>query len=254
MRPIAEFTSSSRATRGARAYQQDSSEIWRPLASVEECAPLLAVLADGMGGHVSGETASRLSCDHYVQAFSTGYGSVPARMEHSLFASNEALRVAIRDNPVLKGMGSTLVAAFLDKAGMRWISVGDSALMLHRQGTLLRLNADHSVGAMLDKQVAAGLIAPEAARNDPRRRELLSALTGGPIALKDCALEAYPMQPFDWVILATDGLEVLSGDEIATVVEAHDDPDNVADSLITAVERKRKRNQDNTTIIVLRAA
>jgi serine/threonine protein phosphatase PrpC len=209
-----------------------------------------------MGGHVSGETASRLACDQYVQSFSTGNGSVASRMEQSLLASNEALTSAIQDNGALKGMGCTIVAGYLDEEGLRWISVGDSALLLYRNGTLRRLNADHSVGAMLNKQVEAGLIAPEMAMNDPRRRALRSALTGATIPLKDCEFDAYPLQASDWVVLATDGLEVLTGNEIATAIQKHEhqEAEMVARSLIAAVEQKRERYQDNTTVIVLRVA
>lgn len=253
MSPISEFAYACRASRGARDYQEDSSQVWRPVSGAGRCQPVLAVLADGMGGHVSGETASRLACDQYVRSFSAGHGGIALRMEQSLMASNEALTSAIRDNGALKGMGCTFLAGYLDEEGLRWVSVGDSALLLYRNGTLRRLNADHSVGAMLNRQVEAGIIAPEIAKNDPRRRALRSALTGGAIPLKDCEFDAYALQASDWVILATDGLEVLSGDEIASVIQGHEHStaDMVARSLIEAVEQKREQYQDNTTVVVL---
>jgi serine/threonine protein phosphatase PrpC len=174
-------------------------------------------------------------------------------MEQSLQASNEALSNAIRDNGALKGMGCTLIAAYFSDEGLRWVSVGDSALLLYRKDTLRRLNADHSLGAMLNRQVEAGLIAPETAMNDPRRRALRSALTGDPIPLTDCEFNGYPLQASDWVILATDGLEVLSGDEIASIIERqqHQEPDTVVGSLMAAVEEKREQYQDNTTVIAM---
>ena len=253
MSPISEFTCALRASRGARAYQEDSCQIWRPESSAGRCQPVLAVLADGMGGHVSGETASRLACDRYVQTFSTSSGSIATCMEQSLQASNEALSSAIRDNGALKGMGCTFIAAYFSDEGLRWVSVGDSALLLYRKDTLRRLNADHSLGAMLNRQVEAGLIAPETAMNDPRRRALRSALTGDPIPLTDCEFNGYPLQASDWVILATDGLEVLSGDEIASIIERqqHQEPDTVVGSLMAAVEQKREQYQDNTTVIAM---
>src|SRR4029079_6858374 len=118
-------------------------------------------------------------------------GSIAARMEQSLDASNAAVSSGIREDGALKGMGCTLIAAYLTEEGLRWVSVGDSALLLYRAGTLRRLNADHSVGAMLNRQVEAGLLPPETALSDPRRRALRSALTGGAIPLKDCEFTAY---------------------------------------------------------------
>lgn len=253
---ISEITYACRQTQGTRDRQEDSSLVWRSeTASGEEfCQPILAVLADGMGGHVSGETASQLACDQYIQVFSAEHGDIAQRLEESLTASNEALTCAIRDNGALKGMGCTLIAGYLDEEGLRWVSVGDSALLLYRNGTLLRLNADHSLGGILNKQVEAGLIEPSIAKNDPRRRALRSALTGGEIALKDCEFNAYPLEELDWVILATDGLEVLSGDEIASVIHEHEHStaDAVAESLIDAVEQKREEHQDNATVVALR--
>jgi hypothetical protein len=125
--------------------------------------------------------------------------------------------------------------------------------LLYRNDTLRRLNADHSLGAMLNRQVEAGLIAPEAAMNDPRRRALRSALTGDPIPLTDSEFNGYPLQASDWVILATDGLEVLSGDEIASIIECqqHQEPNTVVGSLMAAVEQKRDQYQDNTTVIAM---
>ena len=127
------------------------------------------------------------------------------------------------------------------------------ALLLYRKDTLRRLNADHSLGAMLNRQVEAGLIAPETAMNDPRRRALRSALTGDPIPLTDCEFNGYPLQESDWIILATDGLEVLSGDEIASIIECqqHQEPETVVGSLMAAVEQKREEYQDNTTVIAM---
>src|SRR6185503_493324 len=176
----------------------------------------------------------------YVQTFSARTGSVATCMEQSLLASNEALSSAIRDDGALKGMGCTLIAAYLTEEGLRWVSVGDSALLLYRAGTLRRLNADHSVGAMLNRQVEAGLIGPETALNDPRRRALRSALTGSAIPLKDCEFTAYELKPSDWIVLASDGLDVLSGDEIASIIQGHErqEPDGLAQSLIAAVEEK----------------
>lgn len=247
------FTYACRASTGTRSYQEDCSEIWRPEGSTGKCHPLLAVIADGMGGHVSGEVASKLTCHHYVQTFSTSEGSIAQRLERSLLASNEALNSAIRHDGALKGMGCTFVAMYVDSDGLRWVSVGDSALLLYRNGTLRRLNADHSLGAMLNRQVEAGLIPPDLAKNDPRRRALRSALTGGDIPLKDYEFNPYPLEEDDRIILATDGLEVLSGNEIASIIKEHEQlsAEAIAASLMEAVEKKQSESQDNTTFIVL---
>jgi len=248
------FTYACRATTGTRNYQEDTSEVWRPQVYADKCQPLLAVIADGMGGHVSGEVASKLTCRRYIEAFSANKSNIAQRLDDSLTASNQALEFAIRDNPALTGMGCTFLAIYLDSAGLRWVSVGDTALLLYRNGTLRRLNADHSLGAMLNRQVEAGLIPEEAAKSDPRRRALRSALTGSQIPLKDSEFNPLPLESSDQIVLATDGLEVLSGNEIASIIKEHEESsaEEIAKSLMDAVEKKQAEYQDNTTVIVLR--
>ena len=151
-------------------------------------------------------------------------------------------------------MGCTLVAAYLDRDGVRWASVGDSALLLFRNDQLYRLNENHSLGALLDKQAAANLITYEEARNSPNRQSLRSALTGGPIALTDVVHSPQAVLPADWVIVSSDGLDTLTGDEIATVIGRCRDgtPADLTRKLLDEVGQRAVPNQDNTSIIAVR--
>jgi serine/threonine protein phosphatase PrpC len=255
--PSLEFTYAFDRDQGARAYQEDSVEVWRkPNGPASDARrPVLAVLADGMGGHVAGEQASQVAIARYLETFSTAQGSIAQLLEHSLIASNDGIESEIRKNPMLNGMGCTLVAAYLDEDGLRWVSVGDSSLLLYRRSTLIRLNEDHSIGALLDKQAQANQISFEDARNDPRRRILRSALVGAEIAAKDLCLEPHPLYHGDWVILASDGLETLRGDEVATIVGRRGEfgePASVVKELLDAIKRKAVHNQDNVSIVVIK--
>jgi PPM family protein phosphatase len=253
--PRLEFECAGAAIKGARPYQEDTYDIWRPNAVAKVgTKPLLAVLSDGMGGHVAGEIASKLACAHYVKAFSSEQGPVERRLEHSLIASNDAIDNAIRKDGSLKGMGCTLVAAYVDRDGLRWVSVGDSMLLLFRNGELRRLNADHSLGALLDKHAEANIITPEEARSSPQRRTLRSALIGAPIGLRELTLRPTPLQHGDWLIIASDGLETLSGNEKASIISQHHDgpAEGLIKTLLREVTRRRVENQDNTSLVVVR--
>jgi serine/threonine protein phosphatase PrpC len=254
--PSLEFTYALDRDQGARAYQEDSVEVWRANGSERSLrSPLLAVLADGMGGHVAGERASQIAVSRYLETFSAAQGAVAQSLAQSLKASNEAIGSEIRQSPMLAGMGCTLVAAYLNEEGLRWVSVGDSALLLFRGSTLIRLNEDHSLGALLDKQALAHQIPYEEAKSDPRRRALRSALVGADIPVKDLCLEPYPLYHGDWVIVASDGLETLKGDEIATILGRRKelgDPAAAVKDLLNAVRRKAAPNQDNVSIIVIK--
>lgn len=254
MSALLEFSYSTRAIAGARPYQEDTCRVWRPSASSDNGRPLLAVLADGMGGHVSGEIASRIAAEQYINVFSSEHGSVDQRLEHALYAGNDAILTAISKEKSLNGMGCTLVASYIDQDGLRWTSVGDSLLLLFRGHTLIRKNENHSLGALLDMHAEANVISHEEAKNSPRRHTLRSALTGAPIPLKQVERRAHPLQHGDWILMASDGLESLSGDTIAQIISEREEeaPSDIALALLNRVTAEGLPNQDNTSVIVIR--
>ena len=252
-----EFSVASASSQGARQYQEDSIRLWYPEGAefVNGRRPVvLAILSDGMGGHVSGEVASKLVCDESVQHFLTAAGGPEDKIKTVLNASNEALEHAIRSNATLSGMGCTLVAAYLNGDGVRWASVGDSSLLLFRGGQLYRLNDNHSLGALLDKQAAASLIPFAEARDSPNRHSLRSALTGAPIPIADIAQTPQSVLPGDWVIVASDGLDTLTGDEIATAIgnASTATPADLTRNLLEQVGLREVSNQDNTSVIAVK--
>ncbi|MEL7048897.1 MAG: protein phosphatase 2C domain-containing protein, partial [Pseudomonadota bacterium] len=248
-----DFKFAVRDDQGDRPYQEDYGKVLGVRLGNGEDVPggVLAVLCDGMGGHVSGEVASRSAAEAYLSAFGKGNGAISQRLGQSLDASNAALTSAIVENADLKGMGCTIVVAYVDSDGLRWVSVGDSALLLYRDGNLHRLNEDHSFGALLDKQAEAKVITQAEAENSPRRRTLRSALTGDPIALREVHSTPLKLKSGDWIIAASDGLETLSGNEIASIVRKSDasGPERLADHLVKAVLDRNAPNQDNITLI-----
>lgn len=263
------FDFACRATRGARDYQEDSSAFWCsagpdgaapaaplpfPDAGTTSAAPLVAVLADGMGGHVGGSLASRTVCDTFLAAFVDAEAAPREHLVAALDAANGAIADKVARNPVLSGMGSTLVGVVFEQAGASWVSVGDSPLLLWRRGEIATLNEDHSLAPELDRLAAAGKITLDQARRDPRRHMLRSAVTGEEIDLVDLPRKALRLEPGDYVILASDGLHTLDGLEIARVVTAYagDGPLAVAAALIRSVENMRDPHQDNATVAVVR--
>src|SRR5436190_10312818 len=126
------FDHASRATKGARDYQEDSSAFWPPEASASGAADepptanstrLVAVLADGMGGHTAGALASRMVCDSFISSYAGLNGSRPERLIKALSSANDSIAAQVRANPMLAGMGTTLVAAVFGNEGVEWVSV-----------------------------------------------------------------------------------------------------------------------------------
>ena len=235
---------------GAREIQEDYSLFRASPPGVG----LLAVLADGMGGHEGGEVASKMAVDAFVATLNDyPAGSVLVKLGAALHQANNNLASGIKNAPALDGMGCTLVGVYINSQGLQWISVGDSPLFLYRNRRLTRLNADHSMTPVIEESRRKGKITNEEAISHPNRNALRSALTGQSLAMIDTSNVPRPLCKGDIVILASDGLLSLSENEIAAVVMKHPGAtaENLAQSLIAAVESKKKPRQDNTTVQVV---
>ena len=269
------FDTSHRATKGARRYQEDACVFARLHAAPEgdttsgvdgavpasvALAPLrftsigvVAVLADGMGGHVGGERASMTACTGFLDALSSIYGAAGDYLDVALSSANDAIRREVDAEPNLQGMGCTLVGAVVDPGGLRWVSVGDSRLFLFRKGELYQLNEDHSLAPLLDQLVEQGEMTREQAMIHPRRHHLRSALTGEAIELIDLARERVTLLVDDCIVLASDGIDTLEPDEIADLIEANraQGAEAIATGLIDKVDQAARPGQDNTTVMAV---
>lgn len=247
------YEAATSAAIGSRRNQEDCAAVDRHWIDDEV---VFAVLADGMGGHAGGAIASKLVCDSFQSTFAERTGSIEARLIAALDAANEAVAQMVRQQPGLLGMGSTAVGAVFSGDGLAWISVGDSPLYLYRRGEIALLNEDHSLAPALDQLAAAGKITLEAARNDPRRHMLRSAVMGEELELVDLARKVLPLAAGDYVILASDGIHTLDEGAIAASVATHADhgPQRVADALVEAVLAAGETYQDNVTIVAVRCS
>ena len=212
----------------------------------------LCVLADGMGGHVGGQIASRLAVENFVQSVRENQGQkTKERLQEALRAANEAIARRIAEQPNLSGMGCTLVGAWKKSGRLSWISVGDSPMWLFRKGKLERLNADHSVGGELAEQVARGEATPAEVDAHPQRHALRSAVMGQSIPLID--IRQISVTRGDRIVIASDGIETLTVREIEQLLRRHKRaaPAEMAEILVDEVMSRGKSHQDNTTVIVL---
>ncbi len=254
-----QFTHASRASQGARAYQEDAAAVWPgtgvlvPRGSPPADTALVAVLSDGMGGHAGGALASTIACGMFLQQFAAGDGDGVSRLGPCLHVANRAIRDKAAANPALEGMGATLVGVAIGPAGLSWISVGDSPMYLFRRGELVQINADHSLAPVLDRMAAEGKMTVEAARADPRRHYLRSAVTGEDLELIDASERPLVLADGDIVLVSSDGIHTLEADDIRRVIGAYkeDGPDAIASALVRAVDSVGALHQDNTTVIVI---
>lgn len=256
------FRHATCASQGARGYQEDASAVWsresthvRQESSASCDAPaLIAVLADGMGGHIGGALASRTICSAFLGAFTMeASGPVLDRLQAALSAANGAVAERVVENASLSGMGATLVGVTFGADGAEWVSVGDSPLYLIRRGEIARLNEDHSLAPMLDRMVADGRLSAAQAKSDPRRHYLRAAVSGEELDLIDISRRPLLLEDDDVIVVASDGIHTLDDEVIARLVTEHfaEGPDATAGALIRAVDRAGDAFQDNTTVVVV---
>ena len=235
---------------GRRRSQQDCA-VCIPMGAAQH----LLVLADGMGGHAAGDIASSVAVTNFCSAFEAP--GIPdgtsERLEAALEAANYAISDRVVAEPELAGMGTTLVAAVVEGRDLRWVSIGDSPLWLVRGGELRRLNANHSVAGELAEQVAAGEMTAAEAATAPGRAMLFSALLGGDIDLVDIPESPERLEPGDVVLVASDGVETCSTDELIRIVGGGEDSaQKLVDRILAAIEDSESDYQDNATLIVCR--
>jgi serine/threonine protein phosphatase PrpC len=245
---------------GARDYQEDTLAVQVLTADTGGRADeLLLVLADGMGGHAGGEMASQQAVEYFCAAYvkstaGNSQGNIPGVLRISLNIANEALANTVADRPELGGMGTTLVGCVIRGDCLYWISVGDSPLWVCRDGVLQRLNADHSMVPLLDDMVRTGVMDREEALADVRRNMLRSAVTGKALELVDLCEQPFRLLAGDTVILASDGVETLAGDELLAVLNNPGDLSlrELAGDLMASIEAIGLSDQDNASVILYR--
>jgi protein phosphatase len=252
---IAEKDFAGRQACGSREYQEDAYAFSDILGEGNQVEGLLVVLADGMGGHTSGDQASKLALESFVSAFHAAGGTLSERLRHSVIEANSAIARKSRKSPELEGMGTTLLAAGMTQEGVEWISVGDSPLYLWRDGALNRLNADHSFRPMLRNMMETGELTPADVAKHPFRNLLRAALNGEEIELIDQPGEPVALRDGDLIIAASDGVQTLNDEDIAVALANPASPDAaaLASGLLQAVLDAKHPKQDNITIAIIRA-
>ena len=236
---------------GARDYQEDAYMV-NQLGEADNgdlCS--LVVMADGMGGHAAGNVASNMGVAAFNKAFQSSFPTteIGATLTDALNLSNDQIRTSVKETPALKGMGCTMVTAYVQGDNLYWVSVGDSHLYLVRERELIKQNADHSYGAYIDLMKEQGEEVDE--QPGMSRNMLMSAMTGEEISSIDVSESPVKLRAGDRVIIASDGLDTLGAGAIIQYSTWSATAKECVYALLKAVEDANKINQDNTTIIVI---
>jgi PPM family protein phosphatase len=206
-------------------------------------APLFAV-ADGMGGALAGELASRISVQTLAELVAEGTDE--ERLAATIRLANRRVAERATEDPRASGMGSTVTAALVGRTGVAFAHVGDSRAYLWRGGVLTRLSDDHSLVA---EWVRAGALAPEEAAQHPQRSVITRAL--GADWQIDVDTWTTPARSGDVILLCTDGLSGFVDDAaIAETLRENETLKAAVNALVDAANAAG--GEDNVTAVALR--
>ena len=227
-----------------RKLNEDSVYIERDASLLNERGELL-VVADGMGGHQSGEVASQQAVESIKEAYYMGPLDEPGQMLKKAIEEANRVVFARAQSENRLGMGTTVVAAARVDDLLYIAHVGDSRLYLIRESQIDPLTEDHSLVA---EQVAAGILTPEQAKRHPYRNIISRAVGTSAEVEVELAVEPFKLEDGDVALLCSDGLtEHLSDEEILRLIGGQP-PDIASEILVFAANQAGGR--DNISVII----
>jgi protein phosphatase len=224
---------------------------------------LLAIVADGVGGHRAGEVAAQVAVETIQETVARSDARQPVlTLQEAFVAANQAINALANTNRAYHGMSTTAVCAWVIGERLFIASVGDSRAYLHRAGSIQQLSTDHT---WVQEAIDSGLLTFEEARSHPNAhviRRHLGSLDG---VIPDLRLnlareeigggvvsnQGMQLLPGDGLLLCSDGLtDLVEDNEILAAFQGS----SLDEALASLVELANSRGgHDNITLVALRA-
>ena len=221
----------------------------------------LFMVADGMGGHASGEVASKMAVDSMQEFFSQTQDDPertwPYKMDRSkgyeenrlitgIKLANLRIYEAAQRESKKRGMGTTFVSVFTAKDGVFVAHVGDSRVYRFREGKLESLTEDHS---LLNDYIKMKRLTPEEIASFPHKNVIVRALGMRDTVKVDTRFEIPLLD--DVYLLCSDGLSgPVKDEQIAAILATNGDLKLATSKLIEAANENG--GPDNVTVVCVR--
>ena len=212
---------------------------------------LLCVVCDGMGGAKSGNIASTLAADVFVQQIKQSWsgdyiqGNVDKMMKDAVKVTNFTVFDQSQQFEEFTGMGTTLVAVLTNGKWATIVNVGDSRAYLIDRAGIHQVTVDHSVVQLM---VSRGELTPEQAKTYPGKSLITRAI--GTETLVHCDIFHKKVTKGDYLLLCSDGLSNLMDDQEILFEVAHgQDKEKCCQRLLDIA--KKRGAPDNVTSILL---
>lgn len=211
-----------------QGVRDDQEDCWHLEAF--GASEVLAVVADGLGGHPAGDVASVEGVEEFVRQFRRhrrDAALTPRQwLENAIAAADEHLHERQRADPKLRGMATTMVAFYAHGDAFWAASIGDSYLLLQRRGELMRLNELHSENGGV------------------------TSCLGFNLARLDIA-DRLAVEAGDRFLLATDGIATLQETDLEALLRTAGDPAGAVREILLAIEASAHPYQDNATVVAV---
>ncbi|TDP73842.1 protein phosphatase [Bradymonas sediminis] len=224
----------------------------------------LYLVADGMGGHASGEVASEMAVqtlsDFFEETSKDQEITWPYKMEKGREYEANRLNAGIKlsnlrifesatQNPAQRGMGTTIVALLIVDDTAYFGHVGDSRIYRLREGKLTQVTEDHS---LLNDYIKMKDLTEEEIENFPHKNVIVRAL--GMKETVQVDVNSEKPQPGDTYMLCSDGLNGMITDDVIRqiMVDNYDDLEQCCTELIDAANANG--GTDNITVAVVQIA
>ncbi len=230
----------------ARTQNQDTY-----LVEVLDRNTLLCVVCDGMGGAKSGNVASTLAADVFVQEIKNSWksGMEPEHIDQMLQSAVKLANFTVYDQAQqfedFMGMGTTLVAALIQGKMAHVVNVGDSRAYLINQEGIQQVTVDHSLVQMM---VSQGELSPERARNYPGKNLITRAIGTEPVVI--CDVFHRKVDKGSCLLLCTDGLSNLVDDQEILFEVAHVEDHAVCCQHLLEIALSRGAPDNVTSLLV----
>lgn len=212
---------------------------------------VLAVVCDGMGGAKSGNIASSLTVDVFVEEVRRSYNSgmdqegINQMLRSAVKLANFTVYDQAKQFEEFDGMGTTLVAVLIRSRRMTVIHVGDSRAYKVNEDGIWQLTKDHSLVQLM---VERGELTPEQARTYPGKNFITRAIGTEPMVL--CDISHRDLEKGDFVLLCSDGLSnMMDEQEILFEVVHGVNPRNCCQRLLDIA--KNRGAPDNVTAVLV---
>jgi len=213
------------------------------------------IIADGMGGHKSGDKASKLAVESVAHEFlsrKTSFATdetnttVGQALEQALNKAAAIVYEAQKADPALSGMGTTLSALAIADNRAFISHIGDTRIYCLRENNLHQLTSDHS---LVNEHVQAGIMSAEEARTSSLRNIITRAIGHNKIVLADHF--SMSLKDKDLFLLCSDGLNTMVTDQEISYILNNNSPEKALDKLISAANSKG--GEDNISVILIQA-